>query len=148
MAKKHSGPVLDEHLESTPKAGKGRYLVSSTHRRTVSFPEVREDVWSDGDGQDGIEGRAKSLDLRQSQQSGIGLMFKDDRKKEGEAQLANDKGRGQQRKVLAATKELVTQKVAGVTHSMKEGRIIDKLVEMEDKAVKLKVSKEGTRLFQ
>jgi hypothetical protein len=41
-----------------------------------------------------------------------------------------------------AKKVLVTQKEAGVSYTMKEGGIIDKLVDLEDKALKVKTSRE------
>ena len=154
LAKKHSGPVLEEFFEKTPKSGKGDkkcYQGCSTHRRTVSLPVGREEDWSEGEimasgfGRGG--GRISSLEPRLSQGSGVGLMFTNKADLEGESLLRKDEGRGGQSKVLAAKKELVIQKKAGVSHSMKEGGIIDKLMEMEDKAVKLKASKEGVTVF-
>jgi len=65
---------------------------------------------------------------------------------EGESKLRLDEDSRKQLKVLAAKKELVTQLEAGVSHSMMEGGILDKLVEMEDKAAKFKTNKVGMRL--
>jgi hypothetical protein len=74
-------------------------------------------------------------------------MFPNKVVREDDSLLRQEEGGGKNFKVLAAKKELVTQKKVGVSHSLKEGGIIDKLVEVEDKAVKLKVSKESVKLF-
>jgi hypothetical protein len=50
LSKKHSGPVLEEVFDASPKSGKGDkkcYQVCSTHRRTVSLPVRREEEWSE-----------------------------------------------------------------------------------------------------
>lgn len=60
--------------------------------------------------------------------------------------VCNKGGRGNHLKVLAAKKVLGTQKKEGVSFAMKEGGIIDKLDDLEDKAVKLKASKEVDRV--
>jgi hypothetical protein len=77
----------------------------------------------------------------------VGLMFPNKVVREDDSLLRQEESGGKNFKVLAAKKELVTQKKVGVSHSLKEGGIIDKLVEMEDKAVKLKVSKKSVKLF-
>jgi hypothetical protein len=51
-------------------------------------------------------------------------------------------------KVLAAKRVLRIQEEAGVSHTLKEGGIIDKLVELEEVAVKIKDGKEGVRSRQ
>jgi len=91
-------------------------------------------------------GRARSLEIKTSQGLGIGLIVSKNNEMEEESQLRFDGARAKQLKVLAAKKELVTQSEAGVSHSMMEGGILDKLVDMEDKAVGFKAIKEGVRL--
>jgi len=55
---------------------------------------------------------------------------------------------GRELKKLVAKKELTIQKGSGVSHSMKEGSIIDKLVALEEVAVKIKVNREEDMLRQ
>ena len=138
-------------MEGSPKGGKGgkkNYQVCSSHRRMVSHLMFREEDWSEGEGLGcGFgSGKARSWDHRTPQGSALGLIFPNNADMEGESQLRLGGNRGKQLKVSESKKELVTQLEVEVSHSMKEGSILDKLVEMEDKAVKFKVSKEGARL--
>lgn len=137
LSKKHLGPALEVHLEGSPnlcKSDKRRYKICSTHRRTVSHPVGREDGWSEEDDPEyGVHragGQARSWDATLSQGSCIGLDFNNNVEAEEDSHVRNKGGSGNHLKVLAAKKVLGTQKKEGVSFAMKEGGIIDKLVDL------------------
>jgi len=139
LAKRHLGVDLEAQLGGSPKRwkeDKRKYKVCSSHRRTVSHLVGREE---DDIGRGG--GQARSWDTRGYYGSGIRFVFGNNGEASEDSRLRKEHGRGKQLKVLAAKKVLVTQKEAGVSFTMKEGGIIDKLVDLEDKAVKAKTSR-------
>jgi hypothetical protein len=139
-------------VENSPKSWKSdkrRYQVCSTHRRTASQPIGREEEWSEEEGLVcGVGGQAHSSEARPHKGFVIRLMFGNKEVMEEESLLRKDCGRGKKLKVLAAKKFLATQREVGVSFPMKEGGIIEKLVVLEDKAVKIMASREMVRVSQ
>lgn len=153
LEKKHSSPALEPCFKDGPRgarSAKKKYQICSTHRRTASQPQGREDGWCVEEGLVHGYGRGggcvRSLEGRQYQGSGVGLIFRDEVDSVADSQLGCVGGRGQQLKVLAAKKELHIQKKAGVSYSEMNGGILDKLVELEGSSRKIKATKGAERL--
>jgi hypothetical protein len=154
LRKKLDSP-LDNQWEGSPNLSKGdkrRYQICSTHRRTVYQPEGGAEDWSGEEGyechKEGGRRRAHSFEVRNSQDSGIRLLMQKQLNSVVETQSQNVDGTGKSLKVLAAKKVLKIQKKAGISSTLKDETMIEKLVDLEEVEVKHKVSREEVRLYQ
>lgn len=133
------------------KSMKNKYHVRSTHRRSASQPVGKEDDWSGEDGSARIKeggGRhARSFEVGGIQSSGVMLFMGDKEESVADSQLRVDEGTLNTLKVLAAKRELGIQNIIGVSHSLEEGGIIEKLVHLEEVAVKIKAKMGESRLL-
>jgi hypothetical protein len=131
-------PKAPDSIPKSPKSGNGvkqKYHVNSAHRRAFSQPLEREvEEWSEEEGV--LRGRqACSLEVGGSQLRSV-----------EETQVRDHLWRKNSVKELAARKELGIQNKVGVSHSLEEGSTLEKLVFLENVAVKLKVKREELRL--
>jgi hypothetical protein len=127
-------------MEGSPNVGKTmkrRYHVDSLHRRAVSQPNFKDEGWSDCS----MGRRVISLDEGVIQGEGSGIYMGEEAESVAESQ-------GTKLKVLAAKRVHRTQKKLGVSYPPKEVGIIDKLVHLEELAVKVKVQWKERRVYQ
>jgi len=155
FAKKNLDSPLNTQWEGSPNMSKGdkrRYQIFSTHRRTVSQPGGGDEERCGEDGhechKEGGGRRAHSFEVRNPQDSGIRLIMQNNLNSVVETQSQNVDRSGKSLKVLAAKKVLKIQMKSGISSNLKDGTLIDKLVDLEEVAVKLKVSREEVRLNQ
>jgi hypothetical protein len=137
---------MEGQLSGSSKTGKRvkmRYQISAIHRRAISYQEgeVVEGSEDDEVVAGPLEGGSLNSFPVTKGGSGIGIL-----PRVRQSRRVIDEGA--MLKKLAAKKELSIQKGSGVSHSMKEGPIIDKLVALEEVAVKFRLNREEERSRQ
>jgi len=91
--------------------------------------------------------KARSSEICPLHGSGVGFFMDDHVESVADSQVWGVAKRGKHLKVLAAKRVLEIQKESGVSFSPSEGGIIEKLVQLEDVAVKAKACREEARVI-